>query len=335
MKKKYSAKHFYLTLFDEEKTMFNPTPAVGRNWLRHGFTLIEMLVVIAIIAILAAMLTPALMKARMSSLSVACTNNLKQLTLEGIIYANDWRGILPHNGRWLTDLAAIGATGGNGYTGLSRTLWFEKIGINAGGKLRLGNNTADTGTRGPNPNALQNCPVRGAIGIMMYKRNSGRDDTQGYLPFNDNRFFYPDYAINAFLGGQTWGTVLNSGDLMSRRGPSLNIAHNSTRWFWFADTPCGGPSTSLTAPTNPTQAYTHGLLFNFDANAGDNQLYRFKWPWPWKYSGLGGSFATTRFNGHPNATSNFSHIDGSVRGVSADKWLSLTTAERDQLYKVK
>jgi len=56
---------------------------------RQAFTLIELLVVIAIIAVLMAILMPALNRAREQGKRAVCLNNLRQLTLAWILYADD------------------------------------------------------------------------------------------------------------------------------------------------------------------------------------------------------------------------------------------------------
>jgi prepilin-type N-terminal cleavage/methylation domain-containing protein/prepilin-type processing-associated H-X9-DG protein len=65
--------------------------------LRNAFTLIELLVVIAIIAILAAMLLPALAKSKEKALTIACINNLKQMTTCLLMYTHESGDVLPPN----------------------------------------------------------------------------------------------------------------------------------------------------------------------------------------------------------------------------------------------
>jgi len=65
---------------------------------RHAFTLIEMLVVIAIISILAAMLLPVLGKAKQRAYMATDLNNTRQIMLAAQMYAGDAEDFLPRPG---------------------------------------------------------------------------------------------------------------------------------------------------------------------------------------------------------------------------------------------
>ena len=64
---------------------------------RLGFTLVELLVVIALIAILAALLLPALSRARARAQGYQCLNNTRQLVLAWQLYSDDHNGRLAYN----------------------------------------------------------------------------------------------------------------------------------------------------------------------------------------------------------------------------------------------
>jgi prepilin-type N-terminal cleavage/methylation domain-containing protein len=62
----------------------------------HGFSLIELLVVMSLVSLLMAMLLPGLQAARVASQRTQTLSNMRQLTLAAHAYANDFKDTIPY-----------------------------------------------------------------------------------------------------------------------------------------------------------------------------------------------------------------------------------------------
>jgi prepilin-type N-terminal cleavage/methylation domain-containing protein/prepilin-type processing-associated H-X9-DG protein len=75
---------------------------------KNGFTLVELLVVIGIIALLISILLPSLSKARKQAVAVQCQSNMRQIGQAMLMYANAYKGAIIPSVVWSNTVTAGG-----------------------------------------------------------------------------------------------------------------------------------------------------------------------------------------------------------------------------------
>lgn len=78
-------------MFQHRRTFTLTMSCVIRSRRWYAFTLPELLVVIGVIAVILALLLPALIKARRAAIQLACASNLRQIAMTNQFYLNDYR----------------------------------------------------------------------------------------------------------------------------------------------------------------------------------------------------------------------------------------------------
>lgn len=158
-----------------------------RNRLQEGrargdaFTLVELLVVVAIIAILVAMLLPSLQNAKVKANQAACMNNLRQIHVAFANYATDWDDFIPA----ISTLAVVGQPGGT---------WCQRLG-RAG---YLGSAEIHASSFGPSP----------ADRYRVFRCPAETRPTQSLvtMPYWDYPYTRTSYVLNWSVSGYAWGT---------------------------------------------------------------------------------------------------------------------------------
>ncbi len=155
---------------------------------RRGFTLIEILVVVAIIALLVAILVPTLAKARFAARRTMCLHNMQALEQAHWMYINS------HDG-WLIQAGLGHATEGD----RPDVAWIETLQRYYKDRLAV-RSPLDDSPHWPADQGGKGVPVRGKTGSYPYRRTS----------YGINDFLDRDLAGSVILdasGPKTWAKI--------------------------------------------------------------------------------------------------------------------------------
>ena len=153
---------------------------------RKQFTLIEVLVVVAIIGILASLLLPVLGKARKTSRAALSINNLKQIHLATIIYADN-----------NNDVLFISDSNSHPRNNNDDTYWARMAYESSFGIFSLDNNDAQAEMASSSYNSMMFCP------LLLAERDPIEHNASGRSSYSINRYFgrdQNDFTLNNLEG---------------------------------------------------------------------------------------------------------------------------------------
>lgn len=206
----------------------------------RGFTLVEILIVIAVVALLSALLFSAFQRVRASGNTATCASNLKQLGLSLQLYCADHRGLYPSGFTFTSSISCSWADDFYPWVKDTRIFWCPAM---PNGEFRLG------------------CPPSEVSGDLIYNWYGSYDMVQlrkvgkrriseaqlrhpaSTAVFVDGAGLYKSYDIRVYnqviLPGsepETEENLLNFGSRLGNRhneGANVAFADGHVKWLTF------------------------------------------------------------------------------------------------------
>lgn len=209
---------------------------------RYFFTLIELLIVVAIIAILAALLLPALQSARERGLAIACSSNLKQIGTAAAQYRADFND---EAAPFLTKDGSIGFQ----YSASGQADWAFSFGFRyLGGKASAAQNWINT--QAVESWKVFRCPgdrtelITGRARctyIMTAFWTYGVERAGGYIcrPVKVSQYRYPSSTY--FIGEADYLKIYTTYNHYTQRAIGVNDVNQTSR-FWADSWRSWGPN---------------------------------------------------------------------------------------------
>ena len=242
---------------------------------RHAFTRIELLAVVAAILFVCITLLPAFGRTHPKSQTIQCLNNLRQLTIAWISYANESNGkLVPNHGiypanpdysaypRWVAG-DMVGGSIGVPYTGIDAT--------NYG--LLVNPKFSELGPYVKDP-SLFKCPADqstwlGMARVRSYSMNNAFGSLENGLLISSGRIagHWLSSGNGSPPGGVPWRVYLKEGDIAGTLGPAdlflLVDEHiNSINDATFAVQMPLNPTSTFYLDV-PTKRHNNGCTFSF------------------------------------------------------------------------
>jgi prepilin-type N-terminal cleavage/methylation domain-containing protein len=186
---------------------------MDRKRKTRAFTLIEMLVVIAIIVLLLALSMPAMSKAIRASQTVVCASNLHQVGVGLLSYSSDYSAHIPWQGNWARFQQMLYMTYMGPAPGFS-VIGFQNLGLLQSNKYI------------PSSSDVFFCPIQSDRGLGQ----SNGDPTHPNATPNPGlgRYLQPADASYKWLNNRSGYHTRNLGDLTGKAMPPIVT---STDWY--------------------------------------------------------------------------------------------------------